>query len=84
MTTNATKLIAIHKIGRKRPSAKALKTTGYDRDGEPILRVDSETIEPGSVFDEPDPAIVADLRAKGAARYLTEAESAVLAMAAVG
>jgi hypothetical protein len=69
-----TQLIAICKISRKLPGSVSNETIGYDSDGEPVMRVISESITPGHLFEEQNEDIVRDLLKDGAAREPTETE----------
>ena len=68
-----TKLVAINTITRKHPGAGSTEVTGYDKNGEAIIKIKSETLKPGDMFDPVDDAQEREILAHGAARPLTDA-----------
>lgn len=72
-----TNLKAIHSIVRTHPDATGLVVNGYDAQGEPNMRVRSQTLQPGEMFAESNPIVIAELLAAGAARELDDAEREV-------
>lgn len=49
-----TKLVALCRITRKHPGAAATEVTGYDKNGDAIVKVKSETLLPGDLFEAVD------------------------------
>ena len=68
-----TRLVSIHAVVISDPAADLVFSGHYTKDGEPILRKSSITVEPSSFF-EVDDAEAERLVERGAARLPTEQE----------
>ena len=69
-----TQLVATCRIYRAPKEGPLTEMTGYDPDGNPIVRATNEVISPGQIFEENDAAEEAWLIANEAARKPTQLE----------
>lgn len=69
-----TQLIATCRIYRAPKEGPLTEMTGYDPDGNPIVRATNEVIAPGQIFEETNAAEAAWLIDNAAAREPTQLE----------